>query len=56
MSIKIVDLNFGKYKEDVFTYSFQRSRSDPLHHPHDDFQPFPRIFVTDSFEHLYLLC
>jgi hypothetical protein len=51
--MSIVDSSFGKYEDDVFE-SFQPSRSDPSHHPHDDFQPFPRRFDTYSFEHLDL--
>jgi hypothetical protein len=52
--MSIVDLGSWRYEDDVFTNSFQPSRSDPLHHSHDDFQPFPRRFDTYSFEHLDL--
>jgi hypothetical protein len=50
----IVDSYFWKYEDDMFIYLFKPSRSDPLQHYHDDFQPFPKSCDTHSFEHLEL--
>jgi hypothetical protein len=49
--MSIIDSYFWKYEDDMFTDSFQPSRSDPLHHPYVDFYPFPRRFDTYCFEH-----
>jgi hypothetical protein len=35
----------------MLTNLFQPSRSDPIQHSCDDFQPFPRRYDTYSFEH-----
>ena len=52
ISMSIVDSTFRRCEDDVFVNSFQPSRRDALHHPHDDFQPFLGRFDTYSFEHL----
>jgi hypothetical protein len=50
----IIDSDSWQYEDDMLTDLFQPSRSDPLQHSHDDFQPYPRGCDTYSFEHLEL--
>jgi len=53
-SMSIVDLGSWRYEDEMLTDLFQPSRSKPLQHFHDDFQPFPRRCDMHSFKHFEL--